>query len=188
MNHIEQTIVQLTAARDRAEELISGLREFQAGLGGAELAVLPIAAPLARAATPAPTPSTPTRLEDIRRKSADRPTQPKGRVPVPVKSNTSLAAEGTGGTSLRDPRLIAEVRKLAEPINAQVLVANAVVREMKAAQNVLNRMLQRGWLEKVGRGQFERTRAYGGEGASSGPNATLAEIHAEMAKGKEAEE
>lgn len=53
MNPIEETIKQLEAARDRATDLIAGLREFQSGVGAG---IAPtIAAPIAPAAkTPQP--------------------------------------------------------------------------------------------------------------------------------------
>lgn len=72
-----------------------------------------------------------------------------------------------GSISMRDPGLIAEVRKMPEPITVAMLVATGRFGKTKDASNYIVRAKSVGWLEKTGRGEYRRTRSFGEESAAA---------------------
>lgn len=164
MNHVELTITEL----DVRIGTLTRLRD--------DLQRLLLPGPTVK--TPAPADSAPspavqkrmvTTLKKLKRKYTKR-TAPAAAPSEPV---------ARGGRRL-DPSIIARVRKLPEPITVEVLTSNGIFENTKNASNFLNRYALNGWFTRVGRGEYERTRAFGNEDAPVTTSSidTLAEIKA----------
>lgn len=164
--HIEQTLHDI----DGRIEQLRQLRQTIVVNFGAE----PVSPPAILVAPPA------AGLENLRRQPAAKKPAKLKRASAPEKTSTPArpTVKGPGRGPRVDPAIIAQVRKLPEPFNVKVLVANGIFKSVGGAYSFLYRSLERGHLEKAGLGQFKRTKTFGADEAT--PSNTLAQIHSEM--------
>ena len=169
MNHIEQTIADLTTARDRAQSAIELLTEFQAGLNGAPPAHTP-----AQALDQPPD-------DRVRPAGEDRPAP--GRKSPPRR--TVKQAKSNGKPEVRYTTLLARtllpiIAKLPEPFKAGPIAQTANVTP-KAVANFMCQNVKKKWITRTGYGEYKR----GPKFPSADPAGRLLdEIHSEIEAAK----
>lgn len=147
MNHIDQTIADLEAARDRAVQLIGALREFQAGCNGVPPAPT-LAAPELRLET-----TTDDAPRDIvkppaRRRAVRPATVPQG-TKKPGKPNGKHHPRGTHTAALS-----AALETITKPFTA-VELARAAGTPLKVASNFMTVRVTNGTFTRVGHGRCD---------------------------------
>lgn len=123
-----------------------------------------------------------------KQKRGGHPESSKAQVPSPKAART-VAGEGSGATG---ERMIQLGRGLKEPFGTVALMQAAGI-ELKAAGNTLTQWLLKDWILRVGRGQYRRSKAFGGgsrlaTGTPKGGEQMLAEIHKEIEAAKPKDE
>lgn len=154
MNHIELTIQDLTAARNRVDLVIESLRQFQAGAYEMPVA---ISAPSAPALSAPALPDHMTSVPPATLKEAAKPRvvrRAKTRVPH------ETVKQGKRHKHPRQPndstaRLLAAARQLAEPIMVDDLV-KATRLKRKQCENFLVQRVVSKVFARAGRGQYRR--------------------------------
>jgi hypothetical protein len=163
---ITQTLLQLISERDNLNKLIAGLEDYQmAVIGRAEAKAMPLQMPSSTAAREA---------QEARPKKARAAAKP-------VK-----AARHTGRSATSGQRALEIARKIVEPFGPSDL-AVALGATPKNASNFIQRWKRKGWVVNGPTyGTCQRTKTFGGPGASS--KAILDEIHAEIEAAKPKED
>jgi hypothetical protein len=94
-------------------------------------------------------------------------------------STPNSQKEERGGAGLTNPKVVATIRKMPEPITTEALKATGLFADTKGASNWITRALAQGWLSRSGRGEYKRTREFGGTAAAAASD-TLAELKRDM--------
>lgn len=141
MNHIEATIADLTAARNRADFLIQSLQEFQAGALGTP-APAAIATPASVPVVVLPTPPAPPQEPAAAR-----------RVPRGTVKQAKLHKNAPKGRDLAE-KLFALTDKLPEPFTSDDLERVAKL-DRKQCENFLVHRVGKAFT-RVGRGKYVR--------------------------------
>jgi len=136
VNHIDQTIADLEAARDRAGVLIQSLREFQSGVLGGPL-------------PSAPKPSAPAEAVAV----TILPKAPHYRRIAPVPQGTAKQGQRKSRGLFSD-KLNAMIEKLPQPFQYRDLCKTTGVPE-KTVHNFLTAAVKGGHLKKVGWGEYQ---------------------------------
>lgn len=151
MNHLEQAVAYIEQRIEKLTSLRDRLNEFIAGETHRETVQ-----PEKPAMTILPAPQEPKLRKKYTRRQAD------------------------DGGILNNPKIIASIRKLNEPFTAKVLRANGIFENTKQASNYIMRAEKKGWLKRIGHGQYSRTRDFGGNAGAVNPSDTLAAIHRDI--------